>query len=119
MDNLGEHWQKLLLNDREDENLELLEENSNEFILAAKLLTKRALSVEVVIRTFSPLWWLVKGFNVRRAGDHVLLFLFDNKEEAKKILSNEPWSFEKHLVVLQWYDREVPIRALEFSKILV
>ncbi|XP_050241257.1 uncharacterized protein LOC126690171 [Quercus robur] len=91
MDNLAEHWQKLSLNDREDENLELPEENSSNES--------------------------VKGFEVRRVGDHVLLFVFDNKEEAEKILSNAPWSFDKHLVVLQWYDKEVPIKALEFSKI--
>ena len=120
MENLAENWQKLSLNDREDENLELPKQNSsNDFILAAKFLIERDLSVEAVIRTFSPLWWSVKGFEVRRAGDHVLLFMFNNKEEAKKILSNAPWGFNKHLVVLQWYDREVTIRALEFSKILV
>lgn len=120
MDNLAENWQKLSLNDREDENLELPEQNSsNEFTLAAKFLTKRALSVEAVIRTFSLLWRSMKGFEVRRVGDHVLLFVFDNKEEAEKILSNVPWSFDKHLVVLQWYDREVSIKALEFNKIPV
>ena len=85
MENLVENWQKLSLNDREDENLELPKQNSlNNFILAAKFLTERDLSVEAVIRTFSPLWWSVKGFEVRRAGDHVLLFMFNNKEEAKK-----------------------------------
>ena len=56
---------------------------------------------------------------MRRVGDHVLLFVFDNKEEAEKILSNVPWSFDKHLVVLQWYNRELPIKALEFNKIPV
>ena len=120
MDNLAENWQKLSLNDREDENLELPKQNSsNEFTLAAKFLTKRALSVKAVIRTFSLLWRSMKGFEVRRVGDHVLLFVFDNKEEAEKILSNVPWSFDKHLVVLQWYDREVSIKALEFNKIPV
>ena len=120
IDNLAKHWQKLSLNDREDENLELPEENSsNEVILAAKFLTKRALSVETIIITFSPLWRSVKGFEVRKARDHVLLFMFENKEEAEKILSNAPWSFDKHLVVLQWYDKEVPIKALEFNKILI
>lgn len=69
MDNLAEHWQKLSLNDRKDENLELPEENSsNEFILAAKFLTKRTLSVKAVIRTFSPLWHLVKGFGCKEQG---------------------------------------------------
>lgn len=56
---------------------------------------------------------------MQRARDPVLLFVFDNKEEVEKILSNAPWSFDKHLVALQWYDREVPIKALEFDKIPV
>ena len=103
---MAEHWQKLSLNDREEKNLELPDENStNEFILAAKFLTKRALNVEAIIKPCSPLWQSVRGFEVRRAGDHILLFVFDNKEEAKKIMNNAPWSFDKHLVVMQWYDR--------------
>lgn len=84
MDNLAEHWQKLSLNDREDENLELPEENSfNEFIMDAKFLMKRSLSVKAVIRTFSPLWHSMRDFEVLRAGDHILLFVFDNKEEGQ------------------------------------
>ena len=43
----------------------------------------------------------MKGFKVRRNSDHVLLFTFENKEEVERIMSNAPWSFEKHLVVLQ------------------
>ena len=63
MDNLAEHWQKLSLNDREEKYLELPDENSSfEFILASKFPTKRALSVEAVIRNFSPLWQSVRGF---------------------------------------------------------
>ena len=88
MDNLAENWQKLSLNDREDENLELPEQNSsNEFTLATKFLTKRALNVEAVIRTFSPLWRSVKGFEVIGVGDHILLFVFNDKQEVENILS--------------------------------
>ena len=108
------------MNEREDVNLEISEDkSSNECIMAAKFLTKRALSVEAVIKTFNPLWRSKKGFEVRRAGDHILLFVFDNKEKVDKIHSSAPWSFDKHLVILQWYDREVPIRALKFDTILV
>uniref|UniRef100_A0A7N2LGK0 Zinc knuckle CX2CX4HX4C domain-containing protein n=1 Tax=Quercus lobata TaxID=97700 RepID=A0A7N2LGK0_QUELO len=46
-----------------------------------------------------------------------MLFTFEKKEEVERITSNSPWSFDKHLVVLQWYDKEVPLRALEFNKI--
>ena len=120
MDNLAEHWQNLSLNEREDVNLEISEDkSSNECIMAAKFLIKRALSVEAVIKTFNPLWRSKKGSEVRRAGDHILLFVFDNRKEVDKILSSAPWRFDKHLVVLQWYDREVSIRALKFNTIPV
>ena len=34
-------------------------------------------------------------------------------------MSHAPWSFYKHLVVLRWFDKEVPLRDLEFNKILI
>ena len=45
--------------------------------------------------------------------------MFDNKEEVDKILNSAPWSFNKYVVVLQWYDREVPIKAQKFDTISV
>ena len=71
-----------------------------EFMIAAKFLTNSALNIDVVIRTFSPLWRVVNGFKVRNMGDHILLFVFDNKKEVEKIFSSEPRSFDKHIVVL-------------------
>ena len=80
-----------------------------------KALAKNVL--EAVTRTFSPLWRSVKGFEVKRSSDYVLLFTFKNKEEVERIMSNAPWSFDKHLVVLQWYHKEIPIKDLKFDKI--
>lgn len=37
-------------------------------------------------------------------GDHRMLFVFDNKTEVEKVLLSEPWSYDKHLVVMQSYD---------------
>ena len=118
MENLTKHWQSLSLNAREEEELGLDDELSTKnFTMAAKFLTKRALNVEAVTKTFSLLWRSVKGLKVRKISDHVLLFTFEKKEEVERIMSNAPWSFDKHLVVLQWYDKEVPLRSLEFNKI--
>lgn len=101
MDNLTKHWQRMSLNAREGEELGLNDELSTKnFTMAAKFLTRRALNVEAVTRKFSPLWRSVKGFEVRRSSDHVLLFMFEKKEVVERIMSNAPWSFDKHLVVL-------------------
>ena len=116
MDTLTKHWQKMSLNVREGKELGLDDElSSKKFTMATKFLTRRALNIEAVTRTFSPLWRSVKGFEVRRSSDHVLLFTFEKKEEVERIMSNAPWSFNKHLVVLQWYDKEFPLKDLVFE----
>ena len=91
------------------------EQSTAEFFIVAKFLTNRALNIEAVIRTFSPLWKAVNGFKVRNVGDHILLFVFDNKKEIEKIFVTEPWSFDKHLVVLQRFENNSPIRELSFT----
>ena len=40
-------------------------------------------------------------------GDHIIFFIFDNDQEVEKILDGEPWSFDKHLVMLQQYDKSM------------
>lgn len=59
--------------------------------------------MEAVARTFKLLWRAENGFRIQKEGDHKILFIFDNKEDVDKILSNGPWSFDKSLVVLQRY----------------
>ena len=36
--------------------------------------------------------------------------------DAEWVLAIEPWTFDKHLVLLQKYDGSCPIRNLKFSK---
>ena len=46
-----------------------------------------------------------------------MLFVFDNKDEVEKILASEPWSFDRHLVVLQKMDNTVPVQDLAINKV--
>ena len=86
-------WKKLWLIDEEDVKLSLSRSKnlqSKEYVLATKFLTKRALNVEAIGRTFKPLWRAKKDFKVCEAGDHVLLFVFELEADAKRVLANEP-----------------------------
>ena len=61
-----------------------------EFILAAKFFTKRALNIEAIAKTFTPLWRSKNGFRIKKESDHVVLFSFDKKSEMEKVMEAEP-----------------------------
>lgn len=104
-EDLNTNWNRLTLSDREGPGCCLDEDcEEQEFIIATKFLTKRALNIEAIAKTFTPLWRSRNGFKVRNMGDHRMLFVFDNKTEVEKVLLSEPWSYDKHLVVMQSYD---------------
>lgn len=63
---------------------------TQEFIIVVKFLTKCVLNVDVVVRTFKSLWQSQNGFKAKNLGDHILLFIFDNKIEVDKVLLSEP-----------------------------
>ena len=73
------------LNDREGGDLRLNKEQcTSKFSIAAKFLTRRVLNTKSVVRIFNAIWRSVNGFKVRNAGDHIILFTFDNEEEVEK-----------------------------------
>ena len=118
MENLVMKWGDFSLDDREGGEVQLEEnECSKNVTIAAKFLTKRALNTESVVRTFNPIWRPKNGFKVRRVGDHIILFIFDNEEEVEKILEGEPWSFDKHLVLIKRYDYSIPIQDVVFEQV--
>ena len=117
MDDLTRSWSCLTLSECEGSNLQISEEQAaTEYILAAKFLTKRALNIDAIAKTFTPLWRSVNGFKIKKEGDHVVLFTFDNKEEMEKVIEAESWSFDKHLMVLQCYDRDTDVKDMEFNR---
>ena len=106
MEEILNDWKRFSLLEEEDSKVTLDDENNDakEVILAGKFMTRRVLSIEVVGRTLKPLWKTKKGFEIRDVGNHVLLFVFDNEEEAERVLAAEPWTYDKHLIILSRYD---------------
>ena len=47
----------------------------------------------------------------------MMLFTFDNKIEMEKILSTEPWSFDKHLMVSQSYNKDIDLADMDFNMV--
>ena len=46
-----------------------------------------------------------------------MLFVLDHSEEVDKILANKPWSFDRHLVILQKLDTAVPIHDMGLNTV--
>ena len=65
----------------------MLDDDSNEkFSIVAKFLTKRAINMEVIVKTFNLLWRARNGFKIQSFEDHKILFTFDNREDVDRIL---------------------------------
>ena len=80
MDNLTKAWSCLTLSNHEGTNLYLEEEEAVlEFFIVAKFLTKRALNIDTIAKTFNPIRRSRNGFKVKKEEDHIVLFTFDNK----------------------------------------
>ena len=90
MDSITKEWSRLSL--FEEGSWLVLNNNrrTQEFIIVVKFLTKCVLNVDVVVRTFKLLWQSQNGFKAKNLGDHILLFIFDNKIEVDKVLLSEP-----------------------------
>ena len=82
------------------------DESDEKFSIAAKFFTKRNINMEVTAKTFNLLWRIENGFKIQSFGDHKFLFSFDNSEDVDRILEGEPWTFDKHLIVMSRYESE-------------
>ena len=44
------------------------------------------------------------------------MFIFENKSDVERVLRNEPWSFDKHVIVLQYFNKILPLRDVVFKE---
>ena len=119
MGELASQWSNLSLSEKETNGYMLMKEQRfGEFLFVAKFLTLQVLNREVMARTFKQLWRSTNGFKIQNEGDNMVLFVFDNPNDVDKIILNQPWSFDKHIIMLQRYTTNGPIRELDFTKTL-
>ena len=119
MEDITNGWNKLSLSDRERGEFKFqAQHKSQEFSIVAKFFTPKALNVEAIARTFNPIWRSKNGFQIQNLGDHQLLFIFENKSDVERVLHNEPWSFDKHVIVLQYFNKILPLRDVVFKEMV-
>ena len=50
-------------------------------------------------------------------GNHLILFSFDSKEDVNRILAAEPWSFDKHIMVVSRYDNAAVVNSSDMTTV--
>ena len=119
MEDLSKSWKKLLLTEKEESGFVLTKvQRKNEFLLATKFFTTRALNMEAMGQTFKQVWRCSNGFMIRKMNDHKVLFGFDDGSDVNRILLNQPWSFDKHLVVVMRYEKDIPLQSFSFYVVM-
>jgi hypothetical protein len=116
MEPIEDMWKRFTLSEKEglDVNLANTTQQS-ENILVAKFLTPRVLNIDSVARTFKPLWKTKRNFSVQDLGRNKVALVFYDEVDLERVLANEPWSFDKFLVVFQRLCDDIAIDDLTFS----
>ena len=118
MDSIDDMWKRFSLSDKEVSNVDLEHTaQQSENILVAKFLTTRVLNIDSVARTFKPLWKTRRSFTVQDLGKNRVAFVFEEAMDLERVLVNEPWSFDKSLVVFQRLLEDGPINDALFSHV--
>uniref|UniRef100_A0A2N9GPL3 Reverse transcriptase domain-containing protein n=1 Tax=Fagus sylvatica TaxID=28930 RepID=A0A2N9GPL3_FAGSY len=114
MEDMSGLWENFHLNDREEVPFEFgLDEEIEQFYLAARFMTSRVLNIESVVRTFEPLWQAVHGFTTRDMGNNILVFAFEDVSDLERVLQSEPRSYDKHLVSFQRVEANTSISEMD------
>jgi hypothetical protein len=118
MESMESMWEKFSLTEHEEDTYDLgasLDQSSH--VLAAKFVTRRTVNAESVARTFKPLWKTAHGFTVKDMGENRMVFSFEDVVDLERVLLNEPWTYDKHLVILQRIVSDVAIESVVFSSV--
>nr|XP_023912495.1 uncharacterized protein LOC112024087 [Quercus suber] len=85
-------------------------------VLAGKFFTKLRVNLESVARVMRSIWKTNQNFEVSVLGDNKALFLFQNEDDADKVLLQGPWSFDKYLLALHKLKTGEAVSKIKFDK---
>ena len=99
MDDIDGLWKWFSLQDQEDDKFDLsFMAQQDKPTLAARFFTRRTINVEVVARTFKPLWQTKSSFSLQDVDDNTVLIEFEDLSDLERVLLGEPWSYDKYLI---------------------
>ena len=91
---------------------------AGEHVEVEKCLTRRNINIEAVACTFRPIGRTRGNFEVNDSRNNMILFDFELEVDTQKVLTGEPWAFDRHLVVMERYDGSYPVHTLKLDSTL-
>ncbi|OMP10859.1 hypothetical protein COLO4_04212 [Corchorus olitorius] len=107
---LEDMWKKFSLTEEEESDVvvdpKLIANTLDEgkACLIGKLLSRRAVNIEVMRNILHWVWKLSGGLQIQAVGDKLFIFQFEKEIEKDRVFQQSPWSFNKALLVLGEYD---------------
>lgn len=81
-----------------------------------KLWTDRPYNMYGLFETMKKLWNPLKCMICRDMGANLLSFQFNSKRDMERVISMEPWPFNKHVLVLSPISNDVQTSQIQFNK---
>ncbi|GLT49662.1 hypothetical protein SLA2020_232060 [Shorea laevis] len=69
--------------------------------LVGTVLIRKRYNLEAMERTLAEIWRPVRGMHTRILGDNLFAFYFFHPVDLQRVLTNGPWYFVNHVMVLQ------------------
>lgn len=124
-ENILENWERFSLTAEEettevdvDRQAALATGQSLGFSLIGKLFAPRIISGDVMRRTFKSAWNIPNGLMVEKLGPNLFLFSLRSEADQTRVMSQEPWLFDKFLLALSKLIPMVKPTAMEFRFVL-
>jgi hypothetical protein len=84
--------------------------------LIGKIWTDKSVNHEAFKLVFSNIWRIVGSVEFKELKDNIWLFEFSDEGDKRRVLEGRPWSFDRHIVVLNEFDGSTPPSQLEFNR---
>lgn len=111
---------KIEFDDEDDEPLQIEEkdkvnDDTVALCLLGKLFTERPYNTYGLMETMKKLWCPTKGMVCRELGSNLMSFQFKCKRDMDRVISMEPWQFNKHILVLKRITDDVQPSLMKFE----
>lgn len=117
-----ERGKRHVYEDDEDEPLEIADsgkviDKTAEMCLLGKLWTERNYNMFAMLETMKKLWKPSKGMTCSELGTNLVSFQFNTKRDMERVQSMEPWSFNKHILVLMPLASDIQPSMMKFDRV--